>query len=51
MDTAKNEVKSLLENLPDKCTLEDIQYQLYVIEKIQKSIGRADREEQLARKK
>ncbi len=41
MSTAKNEVQSLLEKLPDNCTLEDIQYHLYVVEKIQRGINRA----------
>ncbi len=44
MNTAKDEVKSLLNKLPDNCTIEDIQYHLYVIEKIQKGIERAERE-------
>lgn len=41
MNTAKEEVKSLLDKLPDECTLEDVQYHLYVVEKIQKGIDRA----------
>ena len=44
MDTAKEEVKSLLNKLPDNCTLEDIQYHLYVVEKIQRGIERAEKE-------
>ena len=44
MNTAKEEVKSLLGTLPDDCTLEDIQYHLYVIEKIQRGIERAEKE-------
>ena len=44
MSIAKNEVKSLLKNLPDDCSLEDIQYHLYVIEKIQRGIERAENE-------
>lgn len=44
MNSAKEEVKSLLDKLPDGCTLEDVQYHLYVIEKIQKGIERADTE-------
>jgi len=36
--TAKQEVRSLLQKLPDNCTLEDIQYHLYVIEKINKGL-------------
>ena len=42
MNTAKQEVKTLLEQLPDECVLEDIQYHLYVVEKIQRGIARAD---------
>ncbi len=41
MNTAKEEVKSLLDKLPDECTLEDIQYHLYVVGKIQKGIDHA----------
>jgi len=44
MKTAKETVKTLLERLPDKCTIEDIQYHLYVIEKIQRSLERAEKE-------
>jgi len=44
MNTAKDEVKSLLDKLPDECTLEDVQYHLYVVEKIQRGIARADSE-------
>ena len=44
MNTAKDEVKSLLKKLPENCTIEDIQYHLYVIEKIQKGIERAEKE-------
>ena len=36
MKTAKNEVQSLLNKLPDDCAIEDIQYHLYVIEKIRR---------------
>jgi len=44
MQTAKEEVYSVLERLPDDCTLEDIQYHIYVIEKIQRGIERASAE-------
>ena len=44
MSTAKNDVQSLLEKLPDNCTLEDIQYHLYVVGKIQRGIKRASAE-------
>jgi hypothetical protein len=42
MNTAKDEVESLLRRLPDDCTLEDIQYHLYVVEKIRRGIESAD---------
>ena len=40
MKTAKEEIRSLMDKLPDDCTLEDIQYHLYVVEKIQRGIDR-----------
>ncbi len=48
MNTAKEEVRTLLDTLPDECALEDIQYHLYVVEKIQRGIARADTEESLS---
>jgi len=33
MSTAKEEVKTLLDKLPDDCSLEDVQYHLYVVER------------------
>ena len=44
MSTAKEEVKALLDKLPDDCSLEDVQYHLYVVEKINRGIERADKE-------
>lgn len=32
--TAKQQVESLLRKLPDNCSVEDIQYHLYVLEKV-----------------
>jgi predicted transcriptional regulator len=34
MSTAKQQVESLLHKLPENCSLEDIQYHLYVLEKV-----------------
>jgi len=34
MQTTKQEVSELLKRLPDDCTLEDVQYHLYVLQKI-----------------
>jgi hypothetical protein len=42
MNTAKEEVQSLLGRLPEDCSLEDIQYHLYVIEKVQQGLEAAD---------
>ena len=44
MSTAKEDVKALLDKLPDDCSLEDVQYHLYVVEKIHRGIERAETE-------
>lgn len=44
MSTAKDEIKALLDKLPDDCSLEDVQYHLYVVEKINRGIERAEKE-------
>ena len=44
MGTAKDEVKALLDKLPEDCSLEDVQYHLYVVEKIHRGIERAEKE-------
>jgi hypothetical protein len=44
VNTAKDEVKTLLDKLPDDCSLEDVQYHLYVVEKIHRGIERAEKE-------
>lgn len=44
MSTAKTEVASMLESLPDSTSLEDIQYHLYVLEKVKRGVQRADSE-------
>jgi hypothetical protein len=36
--TAKQEAQSLLEKLPDNCSIEDIQYHLYVLEKVRSGL-------------
>ncbi len=38
MQTAKQEVSDLLSRLPDDCTLEDVQYHLYVLQKIERGL-------------
>jgi len=44
MSTAKAEVEGLLRTLPDDATLEDIQYHLYVLEKVKRGEARAAKE-------
>jgi predicted transcriptional regulator len=41
--TAKDEVRELLQALPDDASLEDIQYHLYVRQKIQRGLEAADK--------
>jgi len=48
MNTAKDEVQALLGRLPDDCSFEDVQYHLYVIEKVRQGIDRAETEGTLA---
>jgi predicted transcriptional regulator len=38
MSTAKETVKKLLDRIPDDATFEDIQYHIYVREKIEKGL-------------
>jgi predicted transcriptional regulator len=38
MSTAKEEVRKLLDQLPDDSSLEDIQYHIYVREKIERGL-------------
>jgi predicted transcriptional regulator len=42
MQTAKQEVSELLKRLPDDCTLEDVQYHLYVLQKIERGLKDAE---------
>lgn len=38
MESAKQKVITLLNQLPDDCTFEDIQYHLYVMQKIERGL-------------
>ncbi len=38
MSTAKQDVEQLLNKLPDDCSVEDIQYHLYVLDKIRRGL-------------
>ncbi|MEC4885808.1 MAG: hypothetical protein SAL70_31510 [Scytonema sp. PMC 1070.18] len=42
MSTTKDKVKSLLSQLPDDCSVEDVQYHLYVLEKVRQGLVVAD---------
>ncbi len=41
MGEVKKDVEALLRKLPENCTMEDVQYHLYVIEKVRQGIHRA----------
>jgi predicted transcriptional regulator len=43
MDTAKEQVQQILERLPEDASLEDIQYHIYVRQKIQQGLDDEDR--------
>ena len=42
MAAVKQEAQEMIQNLPNNCTYEDIQYHLYVVEKIKNGISRAE---------
>ena len=44
MATAKEDVEELLGKLPNDCSLEDIQYHLYVLEKVHNKLEAAETE-------
>jgi predicted transcriptional regulator len=47
MKTAKDEVREMLEGLPDDASLEDIQYHIYVRQKVQKGLEAAQEDRTL----
>ncbi len=51
MSTAKEEVRTLLDKLPDDCSLEDVQYHLYVVEKITEELSAPRRKVYIVRKR
>jgi hypothetical protein len=44
MSTPKSEVAAMLDTLPEDSSFEDIQYHLYVLEKVKRGLERADAE-------
>jgi hypothetical protein len=39
MNTVKQNIETILNQLPDDCSIEDIQYHLYVLEKVRQSLN------------
>jgi hypothetical protein len=48
MKTVKQEISLLLKNLPDDCSLEEVQYHIYVLEKVRQALDVADRDRTLS---
>ena len=44
MSTAKEQVEPLLHKLPENCSLEDIQYHLYVLDKVRHGLEEAEQQ-------
>lgn len=44
MSAIREEVESLLDRLPSDATIEDVQYHLYVIDKVRKGLESAERD-------
>jgi hypothetical protein len=42
LNNAKEQVESLLSRLPENCSVEDIQYHLYVIDKVRQGLEAVD---------
>jgi hypothetical protein len=47
MNSIKQKVESILNQLPEDCSIEDIQYHLYVLEKVYRGLNMADTENTL----
>lgn len=47
MNNIKGKIKSILNQLPDNCSIEDIQYHLYILEKVRQGLQIADTENTL----
>lgn len=45
MNTAKDEVRRLLDDLPDEASFEDIQYQVYLLDEVSRGGKEIDRGE------
>lgn len=45
--TVKERIATVLRRLPDDCSLEEVQYHLYVLEKISRRLEQVDQEESI----
>ena len=50
MSPTKEKIQSLLNQLPDDCSIEDVQYHLYVIEKINNGLKAAEAQGTISQK-
>lgn len=48
MTTIKSKIQSILNQLPENCSIEDIQYHLYVLEKVRQSMAIAQTDTAIA---
>lgn len=48
MVSAKDQAMKAIEQLPKDCTMEDIQYQLYVVDKVERSLAAAESGDELS---
>ena len=42
MSTVKQDIEALIQRLPEDCTIEDVQYHLYILEKIRRGVESAE---------
>ncbi len=40
--SVKEQIRKMIEQLPDECSVEDVQYQLYLIEKVRRGLKSID---------
>ncbi len=40
--TVKEQVRKIIDQLPDECSVEDVQYQLYLVEKVRNGLKAVD---------
>jgi len=50
MSRVKEQVESLLHKLPDDCSVEDVQYHLYVLDKVRRGLDEAREQGTLSQK-